>query len=136
MEKGFLHWKSDLITEFDPFETGLDRFVNMDKPDFIGKAALERRILNGAQKRLVSLEIQCDHAPAYGGASLMQGDEVVGTITSGAWGYRVGKNLAYAFVEPKFSKIGTCVQLDLLGQLVNATVCRSSPYDPNFELLR
>jgi hypothetical protein len=37
MEKGFLHWKSDLITELDPFETGLDRFVKMDKPDFIGK---------------------------------------------------------------------------------------------------
>lgn len=136
MEKGFLHWKSDLITEFDPFETGLDRFVKMDKPDFIGKAALENRIRKGVQKRLVSLEINCDHAPAYGGASLMQGDDVVGTITSGAWGYRVGKNLAYAFIDPSLSEIGTCVKLDLLGQLVDATVCAPSPYDPNFELLR
>lgn len=136
MEKGFLHWKSDLITEFDPFETGLDRFVKMDKPDFIGKAALENRVRNGVQKRLVSLEINCDHAPAYGGASLMQGGDVVGTITSGAWGYRVGKNLAYAFIDPKFSEIGTCVKLDLLGQLVDATVCTPSPYDPDFELLR
>ena len=136
MEKGFLHWKSDLITEFDPFETGLDRFVKMDKPDFIGKAALENRVRNGVQKRLVSLEINCDHAPAYGGGSLMQGDDVVGTITSGAWGYRVGKNLAYAFINPKLSEIGTCVKLDLLGQLVDATVCAPSPYDPNFELLR
>jgi dimethylglycine dehydrogenase len=135
MEKGFLHWKSDLITEFDPFETGLDRFVKMDKPDFIGKAALEDRVGNGVQKRLVSLEINCDHAPAYGGASLMQGDDVVGTITSGAWGYRVGKNLAYAFIDPKLSEIGTCVKLDLLGQLVDATVCTPSLYDPNFELL-
>ena len=136
MEKGFLHWKSDLITEFDPFETGLDRFVKMDKPDFIGKAALENRVRNGVQKRLVSLEINCDHAPAYGGASLMQGGDVVGTITSGAWGYRVGKNLAYAFIDTKFSEIGTCVKLDLLGQLVDATVCAPSPYDPDFELLR
>jgi len=136
MEKGFLHWKSDLITEFDPFETGLDRFVKMDKPDFIGKAALENRIRKGVQKRLVSLELDCDHAPAYGGASLMQGGDVVGTITSGAWGYRVGKNLAYAFIDPKLSEIGTCVKLNLLGQLVAATVCAPSLYDPNFELLR
>lgn len=136
MEKGFLHWKSDLITEFDPFETGLDRFVKMDKPDFIGKAALENRVRNGVQKRLVSLEIDCDHAPAYGGASLMKGDDVVGTITSGAWGYRVGKNLAYAFIDPSLSEIGTCVKLDLLGQLVDANVFAPSPYDPNFELLR
>jgi dimethylglycine dehydrogenase len=135
MEKGFLHWKSDLITEFDPFETGLDRFVKMDKPVFIGKAALENRVRNGVQKRLVSLEIDYDHAPAYGGASVIQGDDVVGTITSGAWGYRVGKNLAYAFIDPKLSEIGTCVKLDLLGQLVDATVCAPSPYDPNFELL-
>jgi len=136
MEKGFLHWKSDLITEFDPFETGLERFVKMDKPDFIGKGALEERVRNGVQKRLVSLEIACEYAPAYGGASLMQEDKVVGTITSGAWGYRVGKNLAYAFIDPKLSDIGTCVKLDLLGQLVDATVCAPSPYDPNFELLR
>jgi dimethylglycine dehydrogenase len=108
----------------------------MDKPNFNGKPALEERIRNGVQKRLVSLEIDFEHAPAYGGASLMRGDDVVGTITSGEWGYRVGKNLAYAFIDPEYSKIGTCVQLDLLGQLVNATVCTPSPYDPNFELLR
>ena len=54
MEKGFLHWKSDLITEFDPFETGLDRFVKMGKPDFIKP---RWTACNGVQKRLVSLEI-------------------------------------------------------------------------------
>ena len=42
------------------------------------------------------------------------------------------KNLAYAFIDPKFSEIGTCVKLDLLGQLVDATVCTPSPYDPDF----
>lgn len=31
MEKGFLHWKSEILTEFDPFETGLDRFVKLEK---------------------------------------------------------------------------------------------------------
>ena len=40
MEKGFLHWKADLITEFTPYETGLDRFVKPEKGDFI---ADERR---------------------------------------------------------------------------------------------
>ena len=40
MEKGYLHWKADLLTEFDPFETGLGRFVQMDKETFIGRRAL------------------------------------------------------------------------------------------------
>ena len=54
MEKGFLHWKADLMTEFDPFEAGLDRFVNMNKPDFIGKTALLARQAKGPGQKLVT----------------------------------------------------------------------------------
>ena len=42
LEKGFRHWKGDLITEFDPYESNLARFVKMDKTDFLGKSALEQ----------------------------------------------------------------------------------------------
>ena len=40
LEKGFLHWKTDILTEFDPFETGLNKFVNINKNEFIGKEAI------------------------------------------------------------------------------------------------
>ena len=40
LEKGYRHWKTDLITEFTPFESGLSRFVKLDIGDFIGKEAL------------------------------------------------------------------------------------------------
>ena len=136
MEKGFLHWKADLLTEFDPFETGLDRFVRMDKPDFIGKSALVQRQSSGPTKRLVTLKIDASHAPAHGSASLMDGDRVVGTITSGDWGHRTGLNLAYAFVETGFADVGTKMQLDLCGDMVSATVIPASPYDPDFAILR
>jgi len=128
MEKGYLHWKADLITEFNPFETGLDRFVRMDK-EFIGKSALEKMVEDGPRKLLVSLEIDCDHAPAHGGASVYAGDDLVGTVTSAAWGYRVGKNLAYAFVEPESAAVGTPLQVDVLGIPQSATVIAPSPYD-------
>ncbi|MBV2358632.1 FAD-dependent oxidoreductase [Thalassococcus sp. CAU 1522] len=130
MEKGFLHWKADLITEFDPFETGLGRFVKFEKDDFVGKAALEQRQAAGPRRRLVSLQIAATHAPAHPGASLMVADKVVGTITSGAWGYRVGMNLAYGFVEPSFADIGSEMQLDLCGDRVGARVIAPSPFDP------
>ncbi|MFK7877996.1 MAG: FAD-dependent oxidoreductase, partial [Paracoccaceae bacterium] len=71
MEKGFLHWKAELITEFDPFETGLARFVKLDKGDFVGKAALLKRHAMGAQRKLVTLDIKANHAPAHPGASVM-----------------------------------------------------------------
>ncbi|WP_223426745.1 GcvT family protein [Tateyamaria pelophila] len=135
MEKGFLHWKADLITEFDPFETGLDRFIKMDK-DFVGKDALVARQNAGLTRKLVSLHVDATDAPAHGGASVMQDGQVVGTVTSGDWGHRVGMNLAYAFVVPELSDIGTEVQIDIVGKLVPATVISPAPYDPQMTLPR
>lgn len=136
MEKGFLHWKADLITEFDPFETGLSRFVKLDKQDFIGKAALLKRQAAGPQSKLVTLKIYTDHTPAHPGASLMQDNTVVGTITSGDYGHRVGMNLAYAFVKPNFAAVGSSLQLDLCGEHIAAHIIEPSPYDPRFEHMR
>ncbi|NNE80646.1 MAG: GcvT family protein [Silicimonas sp.] len=136
MEKGFLHWKADLITEYDPFESGLSRFVKLDKPTFIGRDALIARKDAGPCGRLVALEIDTARAPAHGGASLMKDGSVVGTITSGDWGHRVGKNLAYAFVNPEFSGVGSVMQLDLCGDMIPAQVIAPSPYDPDFARMR
>ncbi|MEM6465414.1 MAG: FAD-dependent oxidoreductase [Pseudomonadota bacterium] len=136
MEVGFLHWKADILTEFDPFETGLDRFVKLEKGDFIGRDALAKRKNEGVRSRLVTLKIGTNHAPAHPGASLMLGDQVVGTITSGDWGHRMGMNLAYAFVKPEVSNIGATLQLDLCGDLVDAEVIPPCPYDPDFTRMR
>ncbi len=136
MEKSFLHWKADLITEFDPYETGLSRFVKLDKGDFIGRDALVQRQADGPRRKLVTLRINANDAPAHPGASLMQQDRVVGTITSGAYGHRVDLNLAYAFVMPDQAEIGRVMQANLSGDLASAEVIASSPYDPTFSLMR
>ena len=67
---------------------------------------------------------------------LMQGDAVVGTVTSGEWGHRVGMNLAYAFVLPELATIGSTMQLDLCGVLVTAEVITPAPYDPEYTRMR
>ena len=136
MEKGFLHWKADILTEFDPFETGLERFVKMEKPDFIGKAALAERHAKGPTAKLVTLEVQSDVAPAHGGASVMIGERVVGTVTSGDYGHRVGMNLAYAFMDPDLSAEGTALEIDIIGVRTPARVIAPSPYDPGMTLPR
>ncbi|HCQ64604.1 MAG TPA: FAD-dependent oxidoreductase [Rhodobacteraceae bacterium] len=136
LEKGFLHWKADILTEFDPFETGLDRFVKLEKGDFIGREALLKRHADGPRRKLVSLAVDCTHAPAPPGASLMRGAEVVGTVTSGGWGYRTGLNLAYAFVQPALATPGSETTIDILGDPIPAQVIAPSPYDPDFARLR
>lgn len=133
MEKGYLHWKADLITEFDPFETGVDRFVHMDKGDFVGKAALTKRITEGPRKKRVSLVLDSTDAPAHGGASVVKGDRVVGIVTSGDWGHRVGLNLAYAFVDVG---LNGPLQIDVLGKIVPTRIIPDCPYDPDNKNVR
>lgn len=137
LEKGFLHWKADILTEFDPFETGLDRFVRLEKAArFSGKSALRAAKARGPRKVLVTLEIDDSTAPAHGGASVMDNENVIGTISSGDWGHRVGKNLAYAFVKPSFSLVGTRVIVDIIGKMTPGKVIAQAPYDPQMTLPR
>ena len=134
LEKDFLHWKSDLLTEFDPIETGLGRFVNWQKDDFVGRAALEARRDTGPVKRRVLMEVLCADRVAHGGASLMQDGKVVGTVTSGAWGHRTGMNLAIAFVSPE--ALDAPMAVDLIGDEIPVRVLDKSPFDPEMTRLR
>ncbi len=129
IEKGYRHWKSDLITEFDPFESALDRFVDMNK-DFVGKDKLVKQMSEGAGRCFVNLEIDSRTAPAHAGDSIVADGRVVGTVTSASWGHRTGKNLAMGFVDPQHARIGTAVGLDMLGEDVDAVVCEACLYDP------
>ena len=128
LEKGYLHWKVDNLTEFDPFETGLDRFVKMDKGDFIGRDALLKRQAEGKRATLVTMTLDSKDAPATPGASVMSKGRVVGTVTSGDWGHRTGLNLAYAFLKPDAPETGLAI--DVLGDLIPARIIPAGPYDP------
>tara|TARA_R110002096_G_scaffold22170_11_gene71628 strand:- start:11171 stop:13588 length:2418 start_codon:yes stop_codon:yes gene_type:complete len=135
MEKGYLHWKADILTEFTPLETGLDRFVKMDK-DFIGKAALEKLHNDGLRQQFVTIEIDGKTAPAHGGASVMLDGNVIGTVTSGDWGHRTAKNIAYAFVDPAFAAEGAKFEIDIIGTMTSAKVVAQCQYDPDNTLMR
>ncbi|CUH53887.1 dimethylglycine dehydrogenase [Shimia marina] len=136
LEKGFLHWKAEILTEFDPFETGLERFVRMEKPEFVGKAALLARQAEGPRKRLVTLVVDCADRWAQPGSSVMLGERVVGTVTSGDWGHRIGRNLAMAFVDPELAATGRALEIDMLGTKYPAEVIPAGPYDPEFTRVR
>jgi len=133
LEKGYRHWKADLLTEFNPFESNLSRFVKMDKPDFIGKQKLQSDTL---RQSFVSLTLDCTHAPAHGGDSILHDGLVIGTVTSAGWGYRVGKNIAMGFVNPEFAASGTQLQVEVIGEAVKAEVVDDCLYDAEYQLVR
>jgi len=136
LEKGYRHWKADLIVEHNPVESGLARFVNLDKPEFVGKAALLEQIERGPRKSFVNMIVDCDIAPAHGGDGVYRGEHQVGSVTSAGYGHRVNKNLAFAFVEPDAATIGCELEIEILGERYPARVCEECLYDPANERVR
>ncbi len=139
MEKGYLHWKADLLYERNPLESGLHRFVNLDKADFIGKAALLKEVERGSKKQFVTLLVDCEIAAAHSGDSVYQADQsdtVIGTVSSGAYGHRVQRNIAYAYVQPTLAAVGTELEVGILGQRYRAVVSDAGLYDPANTLMR
>lgn len=135
LEKGYGHWKGDFITEFNPIEAGLDRFVDMDK-NFAGKDDLERQIALGSRRHRVLVEIDSSIAPGQMGETVFDNDERVGTITSAAWGYRVKKNLAMAYIDPSKASVGTELSVFLIGEKTKATVVKPCLYDTDHAIPR
>ncbi len=130
LEKGYRHWKADLIYEHNPVESALERFLKLDKPEFVGKKALLAQLDRGHRKRFVSMQVDCEHAPAHGGDPVYQNGRQVGSVTSGGYGHRVKKNIAMAFVEPDTAAIDTSLEIGILGQRYPAKVVEPCLYDP------
>jgi len=137
MEKSYRGYGSELTNELTPLEAGMERFVGWDKPDFTGKAALDsRRRVGELLYKLVVLDVDAADADALGNEPVTCGDRLVGVTTSGAYGYAVGKSLAFAYVDPDMATEGTTMQVLIMGQKRTATVIPESPYDPANDRLR
>ena len=113
------HEISDTITVL---EAALDRYCKFDKPDFIGKAALEKQKAEGIKRALVGLE-SIDRGIARDGYRVLdEGGAEIGYITSGSYAPFLKKNIALAYVPPRFSAIGTTVYVEIRGQRVKCRV--------------
>ena len=137
LEKSYRMVGTELSIEYAALESGLDRFVHLNKSDFIGRDALTRWRERGFSNRLVTLEVHgVSDADALGNNPIFDGEELVGRATGGGYGFRVGKSLALAMVRPALAGIGTRLRMDILGARHEVTVIPESPYDPDNEKLR
>jgi aminomethyltransferase len=113
------HEISDTI---NVWEAGLDRFCKMEKPEFIGRAALEKAKAAGIKRILVGLEMTERGIARDGYKVLDEGGREIGYVTSGSPAPFLKKNIALAYVPPKFAAVGTAVKADIRGQGVGAVV--------------
>jgi dimethylglycine dehydrogenase len=126
IEKGYKTWKGDLSSDYSVLEIGLERFVNINKAtDFPGKAAIQLEKQRGLNKKSVTLLLEESGCDAPYMATLWKGNQIVGEVTSGAWGYRVGRSIALAMVKCEFSEAQTEVEVDVFGKRICAVVQES-----------
>ena len=137
MEKSYRMMGTELSIEYAAFESHLERFVNLNKGDFIGRDSLVAWQQKGFANSLVTLEItDPEDADPIGGNPVFHEGKMVGRATSGNYGFRVGKSLAMAMVPPELENPGTKVELDVLGKRRKAVVVEESPFDPRNQRLR
>ncbi len=113
------HEISDTI---NVWEAGLDRFIKMEKPDFIGKLALEKAKGEGLKRTLVGLEMVERGIARDGYKVLDDAGKEIGYVTSGSPAPFLKKNIALAYVPPAFAAIGAGVKVEIRGQGVGAQV--------------
>ena len=137
IEKTYKLVGTEMSIEYAAFESGLDRFVHLNKGNFIGRDALVKWQQEGFNNKMVTLEVfDVTDADALGNNAIYKDGEVVGRATGGNYGFRVKKSLAIAMVEPKFSEIGTELEMDILDRKHKVVVIEDSPYDPMNEKIR
>jgi len=136
IEKSYRMWGQDLTTEYSALEAGLDRFVRLEKGEFIGRDALAAQKEAGVPQRFVTLEVDADDTDARGNEPLYLGGEMIGRATAGAFGHATGKSLAIGYVTPEAAEPDTELVIEILKEPREARVIAESPYDPKNEALR
>jgi dimethylglycine dehydrogenase len=136
LEKGYGSFNKDFRPDYTPAETGLDRYIDFNKPDFTGRAAALAERASGARRRFVVMEVADADAEVVGFESIMKEGAAVGYVTSGAYGHCVGKSLAAGYVPAALAREGAYLEIDILGEMRTATVRLQPLYDPEALRLR
>jgi dimethylglycine dehydrogenase len=137
LEKSYRMVGTELSIEYSAFESAMDRFIKMDKGDFLGREELLSWQERGMDNLLVTLEVEnVEDADALGNNALIKNGDIVGRATGGGFGFRIDKSLALGMVKPELAEPGTRIDIEILGRSYPATVVPDSPFDPKNERLR
>jgi len=134
LEKGIGVWSAEFTQSYTPAMTGLDRWIDWDKGDFLGRDAACNA--PAPDRVLTMIQVDVTDADPAGFEPVWHGDTLVGITTSGAFGHRTGLSLAMALIDPALAQIGTALHVDVVGERRTASVTTLSPYDPSGAKMR
>jgi sarcosine oxidase subunit alpha len=130
MEKGHFYIGQDTLPDDHPAKLGVSWAVAMDKPSFVGKAALERMADIPVERRLVGLEFE-GGVPGRG-SPLHAGDRIVGRVTSCGWSHILGRAIGLGWLRALDGEFPS----QLRAERLTARVVATPFYDPEGARLR
>ena len=137
LEKSFGAWMREYRPDYTPVETGLDRFVSFNKPaDFIGKQAVAAAKAAGPTRKLCTFVVDARDADVQGDEPIFKDGKVMGFVTSGGYAHYVKKSVAIGFLPTDLIAAGQHVQIEILGELRDATLVTEPLFDPRGERMR
>jgi 4-methylaminobutanoate oxidase (formaldehyde-forming) len=138
LEKGYRAWGTDLTPETTPEAAGVGFAVRLEKPAaFIGQDALRaEREGGGPRERLVCLVLADPRSVCLGSEPVRIGGELCGRVTSGGYGSRVRRSIAFAYLPVVHATAGTRAEIEVFGEWVPAEVVEGALYDPAGERIR
>ena len=136
LEKSFGAWMREYRPEYTPAETGLDRFVDLRKNDFVGRDAAMRERDTPPGRRLCTFVVDAHDADVWADEPIFSGDDVVGFVTSGGYAHHSAKSVALGFVPVEMMDAGTEFAIEILGERRAAKLVGEPVLDPRGERMR
>ncbi|NDR59090.1 GcvT family protein [Aliiruegeria sabulilitoris] len=140
IEKAFRHFGHDITSEDHVLEAGLGFAVAKDKPDYIGRAAVERRREQGLQRRMVQFLLKDPEPLLYHAEPILRDGEVVGYLSSGNYGHTLGGAVGMGYVpcpgEKPAELLSSSFEIEVAGRRVQAEASLRPLYDPASERVK
>ena len=121
LEAGLLLHGNDMSVDTNPYEAGLERFVRPDRRGYVARAALLRARDEGVERKLVGFFMTGRGIARHGYAIHKEGREI-GEVTSGSPSSSLDRNIGLGYVPADYSAVGTPLQIDIRGRLIDAEV--------------
>ena len=131
-EAGLPLYGHELSENISPLEAGLGMFVKLDKPDFIGKKAVEELKAAGLKRKLAGIELS-DRAIPRAGYPVEADGRQIGEVTTGYHSISTDRSVCLAFVESPYSVLGTGVDIRIRKKVFHGTVCRKRFYEKKYK---
>jgi aminomethyltransferase len=121
---------SDLSPEKTPLEAGLSIFVDLSKPNFVGRPVLEKQKSEGVPTRLVPLKMQGSTPPLRPHYPVLKNGEIVAELCSGTLSPSLKIGIGLTYVPAQFARIGEEFEVDIRGRRFPARIEKKPFYSP------